>query len=49
MLDSVLHGAAVPVLARWLLGLGITATLAANVAYGLAAWAAVALVSSYDC
>ena len=43
----------VPALARWLLGLGIAATLAANVAHGLgrgvtgalvAAWPAVALV-----
>jgi hypothetical protein len=42
---------------RWLLGLGITATLAANVAHGLghgltgaavAAWPAVALVGSYE-
>jgi hypothetical protein len=45
----------VPGLARWLLGLGIAATLAANVAHGLghgpigaamAAWLAVALVGS---
>ena len=44
-----------PALARWLLGLGIAATLAATVAYGLshgltgvavAAWPAVALVGS---
>ena len=44
-------------MARWLLGLGITATLAANVAHGLghgltgaavAAWPAVALVGSYE-
>lgn len=44
-----------PVLARWLLGLGIGATLVANVAHGLghgligaavAAWPAVALVGS---
>ena len=42
---------------RWLLGLGIIATLAANVAHGLghgiigvvmAAWPAVALVGSYE-
>ena len=48
---------AVPALTRWLLGLGITATLAANVAHGLghgltgaavAAWPAVALVGSYE-
>jgi hypothetical protein len=47
----------VPPLARWLLGLGITATLAANVAHGLghgpsgavvAAWSAAALVGSYE-
>jgi hypothetical protein len=47
----------VPGLARWLLGLGIAATLAANVAHGLghgligaavAAWPAVALVGSYE-
>jgi hypothetical protein len=47
----------VPAFARWLLGLGIVATLAANVAYGLghgiigaavAAWPAVALVGSYE-
>jgi hypothetical protein len=47
----------VPALARWLLGLGIAATLAANVAHGLGhgpigaavgAWPAVALVGSYE-
>jgi hypothetical protein len=47
----------VPALARWLLGLGIAATLAANVAHGLghgligaavSAWPAVALVGSYE-
>ena len=47
----------VPALARWLLGLGIAATLAANVAHGLghdltgavmAAWPAVALIGSYE-
>ena len=57
MLDSVRRGTRVPVLARWLLGLGIVATLAANVAHGLghgpvgaavAAWPAVALVGSYE-
>jgi hypothetical protein len=56
MLDSARREARVPVLARWLLGLGIAATLAANVAHGLghgpagaavAAWPAVALVGSY--
>jgi hypothetical protein len=49
--------AAVPALARWLLGLGIAATLAANVARGLgdgpigaavAGWPAVALVGSCE-
>ena len=53
MLDSARRKALVPALARWLLGLGIAATLAANVAHGLghgpvgaavAAWPAVALV-----
>jgi hypothetical protein len=57
MLDSTRRGARVPTLARWLLGLGIVATLAANVAHGLghgligssvAAWPAVALVGSYE-
>jgi hypothetical protein len=57
MLDSARRRAPVPGLARWLLGLGITATLAANVAYGLshgpvgaavAAWPAIALVGSYE-
>jgi hypothetical protein len=35
MLDSTRRGIKVPVLARWLLGLGIAATLAANVAHGV--------------
>jgi hypothetical protein len=57
MLDSARRKTAVPGLARWLLGLGIAATLAANVAHGLghgpvgaavAAWPAVALVGSYE-
>jgi hypothetical protein len=57
MLDSARRKVPVPPLARWLLGLGITATLAANVAHGLghgpsgavvAAWPAVALVGSYE-
>jgi xanthosine utilization system XapX-like protein len=57
MLDSARRGVRVPVLARWLLGLGIVTTLAANVAHGLAhgligaaisAWPAVALVGSYE-
>jgi hypothetical protein len=55
MLDSARRKEPVPALARWLLGLGIAATLAANVAHGLgligaaaAAWPAVALVGSYE-
>jgi hypothetical protein len=57
MLDSARRRVPVPTLARWLLGLGIAATLAANVAHGLghgpvgavvAAWPAVALVGSYE-
>lgn len=35
MLDSARRRVPVPRLARWLLGLGIAATLAANVAHGL--------------
>jgi hypothetical protein len=55
MLDSARRKTLVPALARWLLGVGIAATLAANVAHGLghgligatvAAWPAVALVGS---
>jgi hypothetical protein len=57
MLDAARRGARVPALARWLLGLGIVATLAANIAHGLSqgvlgavvgAWPAVALVGSYE-
>src|SRR5579863_3468757 len=57
MLDSARRKTPVPALARWLLGLGIAATLAANVAHGLghgvigaavAAWPAVALVGAYE-
>ena len=57
MLDSARRKVPVPPLARWLLCLGIAATLAANVAHGLghgppgavvAAWPAVALVGSYE-
>jgi hypothetical protein len=57
MLDSARRKMPVPALARWLLGLGIAATLAANVAHGpghgpigsaVAAWPAVALVGSYE-
>ena len=59
MLDSARRRTPVPVLARWLLGLGIAETLAANVGPGLghgligaavAAWPAVALVGKIaDC
>ena len=57
MLDCARRKVPVPAMARWPLGLGITATLAANVAHGLghdvvgtavAAWPAVALVGSYE-
>jgi hypothetical protein len=57
MLDSARRGIRVPGLARWLLGLGVVATLGANVAHGLghgvigavvAAWPAVALAGSYE-
>ena len=57
MLDSARRKVPVPPLSRWLLGLGIAATLAANFAHGLghgvtgaavAAWPAVALVGSYE-
>jgi hypothetical protein len=57
MLESAWRNAPLPALARWLLGLGIIATLAANVAHGLghgiigaavAAWPAVVLVGSYE-
>jgi hypothetical protein len=57
MLDPARRKVPVPPLARWLLGLGIAATLAANVAHGLghgiigaavAAWPAVTLVGSYE-
>jgi Protein of unknown function (DUF2637) len=57
MLYAARHGHRVPVLARWSLGAGIFATLAANMAQGLssgpvgaviAAWPAVSLVGSYE-
>src|ERR1700728_4335626 len=57
MLDSARRKTPVPALARWLLSLGIAATLAANVAHGIghgligaavAAWPAVALIGSYE-
>jgi hypothetical protein len=57
LLDAARRDAAMPKLARWLLAVGIAATLAANVAAGLAfgplgavvaAWPALALVGSYE-
>ncbi|HEY1625571.1 MAG TPA: DUF2637 domain-containing protein [Streptosporangiaceae bacterium] len=57
LLDSARRNLPVPALARWLLGLGIAATLTANVLHGLshgpvgaavAAWPAVSLVGSYE-
>jgi hypothetical protein len=57
VLDSARRGVPVPSVARWLLGLGIAATLAANVAHGLGhgpigatvgAWPAVAVIGSYE-
>jgi Protein of unknown function (DUF2637) len=57
MLDSGRRKTSVPALVRWLLGLGIAAILAANVAHRLghgligaavAAWPAIALVGSYE-
>jgi hypothetical protein len=54
MLDCARRNVPVPALARWLLGLGITATLAGNVAHGLgrgltgAAVAAWPAVGSYE-
>jgi hypothetical protein len=57
MLDSARRMTQVCGLARWLLGLGIAATLGANVDHGLghglmgaavAVWPAVALVGSYE-
>lgn len=57
MLYSARHGLPVPRLARWMLALGILASLAVNVAQGwshglvgavVAAWPAVALVGSYE-
>ena len=57
ILYAARHRVPVPLLARWLLGLGITATLTANMAQGwshglvgavVAAWPAVSLVGSYE-
>jgi len=57
LLDSARRGVRAPKLARWLLAVGIGATLAANVAAGIrfgvtgaivAAWPALALVGSYE-
>ena len=57
ILYAARHRIPVPALARWLLGLGIAATLTANMAQGwshgpvgavVAAWPAVSLVGSYE-
>lgn len=57
ILYAARHRLAVPSLARWLLALGIMATLAANVAHGwpngpvgavVAAWPAASLVGGYE-
>jgi hypothetical protein len=57
VLYAARHQLPVPRLARWLLALGIIATLAANMAQGwshgpggmlVAAWPAVSLVGSYE-
>ena len=57
VLHAARHRVPVPSLARWLLGLGIAATLTANMAQGwshgpvgavVAAWPAVSLVGSYE-
>jgi hypothetical protein len=57
VLYAARHQLAVPALARWLLALGIVATMAANVAHGwpggpvgaaVAAWPAASLVGSYE-
>jgi Protein of unknown function (DUF2637) len=57
VLSAARHRVPVPSLARWLLGLGIAATLTANMAQGwshglvgavVAAWSAVSLVGSYE-
>jgi len=58
ILHAARHRLPVPWLARWMLTLGIAASLAVNVAQGwshglvgavVAAWPAVALVGSYSC
>ena len=57
VLYAARHRVPVPCLARWLLGVGIAATLTANMAQGwshgvagavVAAWSAVSLVGSYE-
>jgi len=57
VLSAARHRVPVPSLARWLLALGIAATLTANMAQGwshgpvgavIAAWSAVSLVGSYE-
>src|SRR3984957_6796373 len=47
MLDSARRKAPVPALSRWLLGLGIVATLAANVTHGLSHGPAGAAVAAW--
>jgi hypothetical protein len=57
MLDASRRGARVPPLAGWSLGVGIVATVGANLAHGLghgpigalvSAWPAVALIGSFE-
>jgi hypothetical protein len=57
ILDASRRNQAVPTLAKWSLGVGIVATIGANVAHGLShgaigalisAWPALALVGSYE-
>lgn len=57
MLHEAQHGRKAPVLARWMLALGVAATVAANVAYGLSygpvgalfsAWPAVAFIGAAE-
>ena len=58
MLYAARHRVPVPSLARWLLGLGIAATITANMSQGwshglvgavVAAWPAVSLVAPMSC
>jgi hypothetical protein len=57
LLHEARNGRSAPALARWMLGLGVSATVAANVAYGLrfgplgaviSAWPAVAFIGSAE-